>query len=396
MAEAQIVQRQTSAISTLRDLLEKSKAKFQDVIPKHLSADRLVRVAIVACSRTPKLLLCTPTSVLNSVMQAAQLGLEPGGPLGDAYLVPYKDTCQLIVGYRGLISLARRSGQIESLEAHVVHAKDRFVCKYGLTPVLEHEPDWSENPGPAVAVYAVAKLKDGGTQSEVMTKAQIDAIRGRSRASGDGPWVSDYDEMARKTVVRRLCKYLPLSVELADALEEDARAEFGSTSDVIEIPATVETQEIPTTTTQKLKWKLAAKAKPYRPDPPEMVAETNQILDDLNPGCRTERKPDLKADPPKASAPSSDNRSRNARIAAIREEAKEKHGDRFADAWSDACRECANNRPSTNWTDKEILAVTDYLSNWRFLRVEDATSPGVDTDAAAILTGEREPGSDDD
>lgn len=245
----------STAIASLRDLLERSKPKFQDVIPKHLSADRLVRVAIAACSRTPKLLECTPMSVLNSVMQSAQLGLEAGGPLGDAYLVPYGRDCQLIVGYRGLINLARRSGQIASIEAHVVHQQDRFVCRYGLEPVLEHEPHWGEEPGPMVAVYAVAKLKDGGTQAEVMTKAQIEAIRTRSRAQNGGPWTTDYDEMARKTVVRRLCKYLPLSVELATALDLDERAEFGGgTGDLIEVPA-----EAPTTKTGKVKAVLAEK-----------------------------------------------------------------------------------------------------------------------------------------
>jgi len=107
-----------------------------------------------------------------------------------------------------------------------------------------------------------------------------------------------------------------------------------------------------------------------------------------------DKAPEPKVDPPKPVEPSSDNRSRNARIAKIREEAKERHGELFADAWADACRECANGKPSTQWSEKEILAVTDYLSRWRVLPVEDTT--GVDPEAAAILTGEREPGSDDD
>lgn len=223
-------QRGPSRLDTVRDLLEKAKPRLAEVTPKHLTADRLTRVAIAAMGRTPNLLKCTPASLLNSIMQAAQLGLEPGSALGEAYLVPYKETCQLIVGYRGLISLARRSGQIASIEAHVVHEKDRFVCKYGLASQLEHEPDWSDDPGPVVAVYAVARLKDGATQVEVMTKAQVDAIRKRSRASGDGPWTTDYEEMARKTVVRRICKYLPLSIELAEALAiEDA-------VDVLDVP----------------------------------------------------------------------------------------------------------------------------------------------------------------
>lgn len=228
MTQTAIEPRKPSAVATLRDLLEKAKPKLAEVTPKHLSADRLVRIAVASCSKTPQLLQCSPTSVLNSVMQAAQLGLEPGGPLGDAYLVPYKNECTLIVGYRGLVSLARRSGQIISIEAHVVHERDHFVCKYGLDAVLVHEPNWSADPGQVIAVYAVARLRDGGVQYEVMTKAQVEAIRSRSRAGSSGPWVSDWAEMARKTVVRRLCKYLPLSVEMAEALDLDERTETSS------------------------------------------------------------------------------------------------------------------------------------------------------------------------
>lgn len=257
-------QQPQSPLATIRDLLERSKGKLAEVTPKHLTPDRLIRVAIAAAGRTPALLKCTPASLLNSVMQAAQVGLEPGSALGEAYLVPYKDTCQLIIGYRGLISLARRSGQIVSIEAHVVHERDKFSCRYGLNPTLEHEPDWSADPGDVIAVYAVAKLKDGGTQVEVMTRAQVDAIRARSKASGSGPWVSDYAEMARKTVVRRLCKYLPLSIELAEALAIDDAAEG---ADVVELPPV----EVPAQAarTEGVKAKLAAKlGKPAAEPPP--------------------------------------------------------------------------------------------------------------------------------
>jgi recombinational DNA repair protein RecT len=133
----------------------------------------------------------------------------------------------MIPGYRGLISLARRSGQLKSIEARVVYANDTFGIEYGTSPFLKHVPNLTGDPGPLVLVYAVARLVDGGEQVEVMTKVQVDAIRSRSRAGKSGPWVTDYDEMARKTVVRRICKYLPLSVELAKALEIDERVESG-------------------------------------------------------------------------------------------------------------------------------------------------------------------------
>jgi recombination protein RecT len=131
----------------------------------------------------------------------------------------------LIIGYRGLIDLARRSGQISRIEAHPAYEKDRFKIQFGLNPILEHEPDLSGDPGPMILVYAVAELRDGTKQVEVMTKKQVDGIRARSKAGKSGPWVTDYDEMAKKTVVRRLCKYLPLSVELVTAFERDDELE---------------------------------------------------------------------------------------------------------------------------------------------------------------------------
>jgi len=228
-------------VSTLRELLQGQIVAFREVMPKHLTPERLIRVACAAASRAPLLLKCTPASILRAVMEAAQLGLDPSGSLGSAYLVPYQNKkngtyeVQLIVGYRGLIDLARRSGEIASIEAHVVHAKERFKIAYGLNPVLEHEPLLEDDPGGMVAVYAVARLRDGTTQSEVMTKHQIDGIRARSRAGQSGPWVTDYEEMARKTVVKRLCKYLPLSVELEQALEADNIGEAGERT-VIDIP----------------------------------------------------------------------------------------------------------------------------------------------------------------
>jgi recombination protein RecT len=216
----------------IRSLIEAAKPKLAEVLPKHLSADRMVRVSIACIVKTPALAKCTSTSLLNCLMTAAQLGLEPTGVLGGAYLVPFKDECTLVIGYRGLIDLARRSGQIESIEAHVVHSRDRFTCHYGLDPRLEHEPAWTGDRGDILAVYAVAKLVGGGRQVEVMTRGEVDAIRARSKSGNSGPWATDYSEMARKTVVRRLCKYLPLSVEMADALAAEEETALAAAVDV--------------------------------------------------------------------------------------------------------------------------------------------------------------------
>lgn len=227
MNEKSLATQEKTQLDTLKTMFEKSKPNMAAVIPKHLSVDRLIKVALFAASKNPILLQCEKTSIWRCVLQSAQLGLEPDGPLGAAYMVPYRNNktnqyeAQFIIGYRGLITLARRSGEIESIEAHVVYEKDKFKCVLGLNPILEHEPTWEGDPGKPVAVYAIAKLKGGGAQWEMMTRGQVEEIRKRSRAGQSGPWVSDWSEMAKKTCVRRLSKYLPLSVELAKAIEHD-------------------------------------------------------------------------------------------------------------------------------------------------------------------------------
>lgn len=228
-------------LNTLAGLVRSRKEYFQQVLPRHVDPDRFARVVVASLSRTPALLQCSPESVMLSVAQAAQLGLEPTGTLGSAYLVPYKGHCQLIIGYRGLIDLARRSGQIESLEAHVVREGDRFECSFGLEPQLRHEPDW-DSEGELRFVYAIARLKGGAVQYEVMSRAQIEKVRKGSPSGNRGPWVDHFEEMARKTVVRRLAKYLPLNVELASALDHEERVDSGATLEV-DIEAINEAEE---------------------------------------------------------------------------------------------------------------------------------------------------------
>lgn len=219
-----------NALVEFQQALTVKKENIASRLPSHMRhlADRMVKIALTAAAKSPKILECSRESVMLSIMQAAELGLEPGGALGEGYLVPYGSTCQFIPGYRGLISLARRSGQIISIEAHLVREGDDFDFALGLEPMLKHRPNLeAEEPGAIKFVYAVAKIKGGGTQYEVMSKAEIEAIRKRSRAASAGPWVTDYGEMARKTVIRRLFKYLPVSVEMARALEIQAQSESG-------------------------------------------------------------------------------------------------------------------------------------------------------------------------
>ena len=231
-------------MDNLRGLLEKMKSHMLAILPRHITPERMIKVALVAASRTPRLLDCTPESFAGAMMQASELGLEPGGALGHAYLVPFKNRhtgryeVVLIPGYRGYIALARRSGEIRNIEAHPVYEQDKFFVRFGLDPKLDHEPnlDVAEKDRRLKSVYAMAELRDGVHQVEFLTKSDVDHIRAKSKAKDDGPWVTDYDEMARKTAVKRLCKYLPLTPELARAIALDNAAEKGDFSDLEPIP----------------------------------------------------------------------------------------------------------------------------------------------------------------
>lgn len=215
-------------------MLEKMKGQFALVLPKHLTADRMVRIALTVLRKTPKLLQCDPQSFVGAVMVASQLGLEPDGMLGHGYLIPYGKEVQFVPGYKGLLELARRSGSIISISARVVRAKDDFFYQFGLHEDLKHVPCDDDDPGQMTHVYAVAHLKDGGHQMEVMPISEVKAIRDGSKGyqtakqyGKDSPWDTHPEEMAKKTVLRRLCKMLPASTELARAVVLDERADAG-------------------------------------------------------------------------------------------------------------------------------------------------------------------------
>ena len=232
-------------------MLDAFKHELKVALPAHLNPDRMVRIALTCFRQNPTLAECEPASVFAAVVMASQLGLEPG-LMGQAYLIPYNKKvkrkneqgreiemwvkeCQLIPGYQGLVDLARRSGRIKSLEAHVVYSNDKFLCRFGMTPELTHEPHWDGDRGEMRLVYAVAHLADGGTHVEVMTRSQIHAIRDRSQNvqnakkwSKATPWDTDEEQMWIKTILRRITKFLPKSVELASALALDAAAARGA------------------------------------------------------------------------------------------------------------------------------------------------------------------------
>lgn len=223
--------------ASLREMLTARKSELQAALPRHLTADKMLRLTFTAATKNPKLLECSPASVYGAVLQAAQLGLEPD-LLGQAYLVPFWNAkkkvleVQLIPGYLGLLTLARRSGQIASIEARVVREGDAFEYEFGLTPKLKHRPD-PKAEGEITHVYAIARFMHGGEPSwEVMTTAEVELHRSRSRASQAGPWVTDWPAMALKTVLRKLCKLLPASVELQTAVQLDEAADAGLPQDL--------------------------------------------------------------------------------------------------------------------------------------------------------------------
>lgn len=242
-ANLQVVKPQKpSPVNNIRAMLEKSKNQIAMALPNHLNADRLIRVAMTSIQRTPKLLECDPKSLIGAIIQSAQLGLEPDGVLGHAYLIPYGNTVQFIPGYKGLIDLARRSGQVVSIGSHVVYSNEKFTLKFGFSETLEHEPLPPSQRGDRKGVYAVARLKDGSVHFEWLWSEEVEAVKTQSLKKmkrPSGPWIDNEDEMWRKTGIRRLAKYLPLSVEFAKAAAVDELADAGvSTQELFDFDET--------------------------------------------------------------------------------------------------------------------------------------------------------------
>lgn len=239
-------------------LLKRYWPRISAVMPKHMNPDRMFQLAISCYNQTPKLNQCTPETVLSCLMKCSALGMEPSAVdgLGRAYILPFfnKKTgrmeATLILGYKGMIDLARRSGEIKDISARVVHAGDEFEYEYGLTEGLRHVPSTEPVDGrPMTHVYMVAHFKDGGHYIDVMSKAEVDGIRKRSKSPSSGPWATDYEAMARKTVIRRAFPYLPVSVET----EQDVAADDTTPvvydddgiqlfPDSVEVPASVDAE----------------------------------------------------------------------------------------------------------------------------------------------------------
>lgn len=230
IAEAAAQQQIQQDTGGFKGLLKRSWPRIAAVMPKQMNPERMYQLAVSCVNQTPHLAECSPQTILSCLMKCSALGLEPSAVdgLGRAYIIPRKNRktgqyeATLLVGYKGYLDLARRSGQIKDISARVVRDGDVFEYEYGMNEYLRHVPSAEPIDGrPVTHVYMVAHFNDGGHYIDVMSKAEVESVRKRSASSNSGPWVTDWDQMARKTVIRRAFPYLPVSVEAYNAATVD-------------------------------------------------------------------------------------------------------------------------------------------------------------------------------
>ena len=224
----------------MQDYIKKMQGEIAKALPSVLTPERFTRITLSALSTNSKLAETTPQSFLGAMMTAAQLGLEPNTPLGQAYLIPYRNhgvlECQFQLGYKGLIDLAYRSGEVSTIQAHVVYENDEFEYELGLEPKLRHVPAKSDRGDP-VFFYAVFRTKDGGYGFDVMS---VDDVRAHakkySKAFSNGPWQTNFEEMAKKTVLKRVLKYAPLKTDFVRGLSADETIKTQISEDMFSVP----------------------------------------------------------------------------------------------------------------------------------------------------------------
>lgn len=252
---------------SLTDSIRSMESQFQLAAPKGAEAAQLVRDALTLVRQTPKLAECDQASVLGGLMTFAQLGLRPGSMLGHAYLLPMWDSrsrgfkATAVIGYLGLIELAHRSGQIKSIAARVVYANDDFDIEYGLNDNLIHRPALNGDRGEPIAYYAVAKYVNGGYNFEVLSHTEMEQHRDRFALAKNkqgqvvGPWKDNFDEMAKKTMIRKLAKVMPRATDLMTAIAADERVRVdlapdslgeGTTPDAVDGEAEETAPPVPT------------------------------------------------------------------------------------------------------------------------------------------------------
>jgi len=240
-----IIQKQTAGApaekKTMQAYIKSMEGEIKKALPSVITPERFTRMVLSAISVNPKLASCTPASFLGAMMSAAQLGLEPNTPLGQAYILPYMNRgsleAQFQLGYKGLIDLAYRSGEVEVIQSHIVYENDEFECNYGLEPTLKHTPA-SKDRGEPIKVYAMFKTKSGGFGFEVMSMDEVRAHAEKySKAynSSFSPWKTSFEEMAKKTVLKRVLKYAPLKSDFVRAVVQDETIKSEISEDMYEV-----------------------------------------------------------------------------------------------------------------------------------------------------------------
>ena len=247
--EKNLIQKQGGQMSaakaekkTMQAYIKAMEPAIKKALPSVITPERFTRMVLSALSATPKLAECSPQSFLAAMMTAAQLGVEPNTALGQAYLLPYRNhgqmECQFQLGYKGLIDLAYRSGEVSVIQAHTVYENDVFEYELGMDPKLRHVPAKADR-GEAVAYYAMFKTKDGGYRFEVMSVDDVQRHAQRyskSYGSGSSPWRSNFDEMAKKTVLKRALKYAPLKSDFVRGVAQDETIKAELSDEMYAVP----------------------------------------------------------------------------------------------------------------------------------------------------------------
>lgn len=239
-----------SGKKTIQQYIKSMEGEIKRALPSVITPERFTRMVLSALSTNPKLAACTPKSFLGAMMSAAQLGLEPNTPLGQAYLIPYRnkgvDEVQFQIGYKGLVDLAYRSGEVEVVQAQTVYENDKFECEYGLEPKLVHVPADGDR-GEAVKVYAMFKTKSGGYGFEVMSMEDCRKhAMAYSQAYKNGyssPWSTNFEEMAKKTVLKRVLKYAPLKSDFVKGIVQDGTIKTEISEDMYSVNNTIEVED---------------------------------------------------------------------------------------------------------------------------------------------------------
>ncbi len=226
---------------SITDMIKAMQPEIKKALPSVITPERFTRMAISSLNNTPELQNCTPISFLAALMNAAQLGLEPNTPLGHAYLIPYKNKgtyeCQFQIGYKGLIDLAYRNGQMQTIQAQSVYENDYFEYEFGLEPKLVHRPAF-EDRGEVTYFYGLFRTVNGGYGFSVMSKVEMDAYAKQYSKAFDSsysPWKTCYEEMAKKTVIKQALKYAPIKTDLQKVLSSDESIKKSIAQDMTEV-----------------------------------------------------------------------------------------------------------------------------------------------------------------